>query len=121
MSQVSKAIYANALRNREGKQSLFGELARVSSGFSDHTKDQVTYTVGLNIQTRVHITYEPNGLLGDTGHLMLKHAKESIVESIFGEFREDIIKIRLAIMANDGDKALELLTQLQYSMFKGEE
>jgi hypothetical protein len=71
-----------------------------------------TAVLGTRMYVAEELTYDNEYL-----NIILKHIKRSVVQEIFGEFREPINKIRVDLYHKKYDEAMKGLNDLEESMF----
>lgn len=75
------------------------------------------YRIGVTLGSQVAVT-DFDMLQGkDAIALAIERTKRSIVEAVFGEFRQDIMQLHNAIYDRDFQKARTILTNLEEKMF----
>jgi hypothetical protein len=74
------------------------------------------YRIGATLQVIVRVEGENDAAL----LAAVSHAKQEIVEHLFGEFRADLYKLRRLINDGDREKAIKTLEQLTHAMFDPE-
>lgn len=124
MSQLVKAVMAHDTGNREVLEEKFSPLfVDVFEKKEDIQEryDQMEvakmYRIGVTLCSQV--TVADYDMLKDKNALALavERTKRSIVEAVFGEFRQDIMQLHNAIYDRDFQKSRTILTNLEYKMF----
>lgn len=125
MSQLVKAV----MGADTGKRKTIGAFSPLFQDvFSMHESIQEVHNVDLHIAK----LYKIGVTLGNTvtvseldcvsnGNAVseaIERTKRSIVEAVFGEFREDFYRLESAIYDRDFQKARSLLTEFQRKMYE---
>lgn len=75
------------------------------------------YKIGVTLGAKVTVS-ELDAVHGDAILEAVERTKRSIVEAVFGEFREDFYRLESAIYDRDFQKARTLLTEFQRKMYE---
>ena len=79
------------------------------------------YRIDVNVGATVTI---PDNKYGDTDYDRLQYASESVkktvIEQIFGEFRQHFCALYIALLNDDTEKALELTRSFEKQMFNAD-
>ena len=115
MSKLAKEVFADSYSTRVTvATSLLSDILTVNE-----TIDQISpifreYSISANFRCRTVLPENDSDAL----EYAVKMAKRSIVEAVFGEFREDFYKIHNALQEQNLHKAQKLLHNMQYRMFE---
>lgn len=127
MSQLVKAVMAHDTGNRTVLQNHFSPLfvdVFEKKEQIDQTYDQAVvakiYRIGVTLGTQVIVSEFDELQDQDAMALAIERAKRSIIEAVFGEFREDIVQLHNAIYDRDFLKSRSILTKLCEKMFSVE-
>jgi hypothetical protein len=133
MSQISKALYATDTGKRfapRGLSPIFRDVLDESvTGLSHHIQD-LTPSSSVYSCYKLQLKLGINFMVGDADISHSKHdvvsasilnAKRNMVEAIFGEFRPQLTRIRMAIENYDTVEATRLLNELEEQMFSIED
>lgn len=127
MSQVVRAIAAVDTGQRKVIDNkkfspLFQDVFNMQERIEDvHSADYFTaklYRIGITLGYQSMVT--DNNLKDGPEELELaiERAKKSVIEAIFGEFREDFLRLNNALYDRDYQKAQALLVQFERKMFE---
>lgn len=123
MSQLVKALQAvdsgDRLLLRSKKSSLFDDTVSIKAESFNDPMVGLRYRVGCKIEASCVVSPASGLSYGDKGEEATYRVKRQIVEAIFGEFRNDIIRIHAALNDYDVDSARDLLAALERNMFDG--
>jgi hypothetical protein len=128
MSQLVKAIAAHDTGNRkalEGKfsplfQDVFEKKEHITEVRDAYYEVAKLYKIGITLGQTCMVT-ELDQLQGeDVITMAIERTKKSIIEAIFGEFREDFMRLNTALYDRDFAKARTLLNQFENKMFSTE-
>jgi hypothetical protein len=110
---VSEIKVGKTNRQRIKPPSLFCEMVQITDTIQpSYDKLQTEY----RIEARLGSSY----WIGDTEALeyAIEHVKESLIQAIFGEFREPLMMIERYIMLGKYDEARRAVQDLQTQMFE---
>lgn len=113
MSKISKAIETK----QHGRVALQEpmRLTVVDCGIEEvKYEDAYCYSVGVRLGMKVRC--KPSEL-----SLVQKQARRAIINEIFGEFKDPIIKVYEALCDRDFDKAMKAMIELENLMFWDDE
>ena len=118
VSRLSKAVYAKPTDQKRLVDSrLFSEMFVKDEHLNEIITPyiQMQYTIQAAFRNDVWISSEQ-----ETKNLdwAIRKTKQSIIEAVFGEFREDMILIQRALYNRDFEVALNLLQNLEKNMFE---
>lgn len=117
MSKLSEAIKAQQLDRRAPP---IGRIAPIV--VSDEHVVPPAHEFTIHRAYRIKVELGVNATLPDGDVCALKAAmtrsRRMICEEVFGEFREPIYRIEVALMDHDEVKAMELLHELKLRMFE---
>ena len=127
MSQIVRAVTAVDTGQRKVIDNkmfspLFQDVFQMQERIEDvHSADYITaklYRIGITLGHQAMVT--DNNLKDGPDELeyAIERAKKSIVEAIFGEFREDFMRLSNALYDRDYQKAQALLVQFERKMFE---
>ena len=125
MSQLVKAIMATDT----GKRKTIGAFSPLFQDvFSIHETIQEVrhidlhvaklYKIGVTLGNTVTVSDLDCVNNSDAVSEAIERTKRSIVEAVFGEFREDFYRLEAAIYDRDFQKARTLLTEFQRKMYE---
>lgn len=75
------------------------------------------YRIGVTLGAQVFVSEFDTFQNKDAIALAVERTKRSIVEAVFGEFREDMMRLQNAIYDRDFQTSRTLLTNLEQKMF----
>ena len=127
MSQIIRAVTAVDTGQRKVIDNkkfspLFQDVFQMQERIEDvHSADYITaklYKIGITLGHQAMVT--DNNLKDGPDELecAIERAKKSIVEAIFGEFREDFLRLSNALYDRDYQKAQALLIAFERKMFE---
>ena len=115
MSQLAKAISAvdtdERILIRKKLSPLFNDLVNVRHDSMIDPMIGMKYRIGVKIETSA-VIHDPR----DT-ELVVNRVRQQIVEAVFGEFRQDIARLSLALNDYDVESARAILDDLSNKMF----
>lgn len=121
MSNFAKMLKATPTHQRVAMMSPLSEVLKVSDEWeSIPFTDASVYRVGVAFQSTVALTetemkQNPNAI-----KQALRDTKQHLVETLFGEFRGPISRIRQTLYQGDLQKARALVNELETQMFSVE-
>ena len=125
MSQLVKAVMATDTGKRKTIGSfspLFQDVFSVRETIQEvHNVDlhmAKLYKIGVTLGATVTVSELDCVSNSDAVSEAVERTKRSIVEAVFGEFREDFYRLESAIYDRDFQKARTLLTEFQRKMFE---
>ena len=127
MSQLVKAVMAHDTGNRAVLENKFSPLfvdVFEKKEHIDQTYDQCLvgkrYRIGVTLGSHTIVSEFDMMQDKDALALAIERAKRSIIEAVFGEFRQDIMQLQNAIYDRDFQKSRTILTNLEDKMFSVE-
>lgn len=121
MSQLGKALQVvdsgDRLLLRPKKSSLFNDTVSIKAESYNDPMVGLRYRVGCKIEASCVVSPLSGLSYGDKGEEATYRVKRQIIEAIFGEFRNDIMRIHSALNDYDVDSARDLLSTLERNMF----
>lgn len=126
MSNLVKAIKAHEISAEKtaAKKPLSVLMQELVSVDSDLTSNNFSfnstkvYEIGVRFGKKCFVTENEIALgRGDVLRHAIETTKQGIIEAVFGEFREDFIKIKIALLDYDYEKAAKLLADFETKMF----
>ena len=121
MSQLIRALEAvdtgDRVLLRPQLSPLFNDLVSIKAEALNDPLIGMRYRIGCKIEASAVITTLERMSQADSIQLSVNRAKQQVVEAIFGEFRQDIMRIHYALNAYDVDSARDLLAALERNMF----
>lgn len=122
MSQVVKSITASDLGERKPIRTyspLFQDVFSVKETIEGvpHLVAKL-YRIGVTIGAQAWINDIDTINEVDAVEQAILRTKRSVIEAIFGEFREDILRIRGKLYDRDFNQAVILLDELERKMFE---
>lgn len=124
MSMVVKAITATDTGDRKVVESfspLFQDVFNVKQEIHEtrHTGEVLkVYRIGVTLGNQCMVSKVEQLHYEDALTEAIKRTKRSVIEAIFGEFRQDIRHLENAIYDRDFAKARDALRQLEVKMFE---
>jgi hypothetical protein len=127
MSQVVRAITDHELGDRkiikDSFSPLFQDVFNIKSSIQDTTHASEiakAYRISVTLGSQVWVT--ESEALTNEGALQeaISRTKKQIIESIFGEFRTDLMMIERALYDRDFQQARNYLRVLEVKMFSVE-
>lgn len=118
MSKFADALYPRALYQTEDPLREHLEVTRRTE--SNPVSGGTDYMMEARLFTRVKITQqESDASLSDTAvkDRIFQMARQNIIEAVFGEFRQPITELRVALVAGDLEKARAVQRRLEQQMF----
>ena len=119
MSRLSDKIYSEDLHTTRFvdnfKRLKLNEAVYPTTEYTAENAKE--YRFGISIHTKALITDSPKSDAALQHIYAMKHARELIIEEVFGEFRQPINEIRDALYNRDWKEADELLHKLHRQMF----
>jgi hypothetical protein len=127
MSQLVKAIKAYGTSKEKAVQSslpsLLKDVLHIDSSLSLDLPNRLRiYEIGIKLGRQWMID-ETIFNRSNQVEIGIEQVKREIIEAIFGEFREDFIKLRRALYEEcytPSDKALKILKEFETKMFSEE-
>lgn len=115
MSKLAKEVFADHGISRRAvvSNSLLSDILTVES-IEQISPTFREYCISANFQCRTLLPENDSDAL----EYAVKTSKRSVVEAVFGEFREDFYKIHNALQEQNIHKAQKLLHNMQYRMFE---
>lgn len=120
MSNLIKHI--EAVQTRENRYTqppplLFKEICSITDELSmDEALREWCYDIQVALRTRYWIKDGPSQ--SSQVELAMQEAKEAIIQTIFGEFKEYFYLIRIALRDREYSKAFDLLDKFQKQMYE---
>ena len=122
MSQLAKAVQYVDTGERviinKGFSPLFTSIAEVKSHSSQDFVVGYKYRIGVKLEATA--TIPEIDLINGKTVVAVQRVKRQIVEAVFGEFRQDIEMIHLALNDYDVETARIRLIELQEKMYNAE-
>lgn len=123
MSQVVKAITATDTGRRKLLDSfspLFQDVFNVKEEIYELRGDEIAkvYRIGVTLGNQCMVSEVEQLHYEDALTEAIKRTKRSVIEAIFGEFRQDMRHLENAIYDRDFAKARDALRQLEVKMFE---
>lgn len=128
MSQLAKAVLAHDTGRRqfldgENFSPLFRDLYDAKESVTEHRAFQIgkEYRIDVRLGNSCFVNE-----LDDMGYdscltEAIHHTRKQIVEAVFGEFREDFLRIRQALWNNNRNEAAKLLAEFEHKMYSTED
>lgn len=113
MSQIVKAIMA---KKTEKFSPLFQDMFRKEERIYKIPDIAKVYEIGVSLRKQVAVNFFENSQQ-DFLEMAIRQTKRSVVEAIFGEFREYFYLLDSAINERDFSRAQLLLTEFHQKMF----
>ena len=122
MSQLVNAIIATDTGNSKYIHDSFSPLFQDLFNKKESVDVNVTnmakiYNIGVTLGNQVSVMEFPDSQI-DSLEMAIQRTKRSVVEAIFGEFRENFYQLERAIYDHDFLKARLVLTEFQRKMFE---
>lgn len=118
MSQLAKAVMAVDLGDRKIiNDKSFSPLFKDVFSSKAAIEEQVGYFAATKYKIAVTIGIESHAKDQKELEDRIIKAKRSIIEVVFGEFRQDLLRINNAVYDRDFAVARDLLTSLERKMF----
>ncbi len=128
MSQLVRAIVATDTGHRREVQDSFSPLftdvfnrKELLEDTSDPVYIGKIYRIGVTLSAQAMVS-DLNIINGSQDECALESAiertKRSIIEAVYGEFREDFLRIESALYDRDFRKARSMLTEFQRKMYE---
>ena len=116
MSKLAKEVFVDPSISRRVvvPNSLLADVLAVDESIEYTSPILREYRISANFRCRTVLPENDSDAL----EYAVKTAKRSIVEAVFGEFREDFYKIHNALQEQNIHKAQKLLHNMQYRMFE---
>jgi alcohol dehydrogenase YqhD (iron-dependent ADH family) len=125
MSQVVRAIEAHDTGDRKLIKESFSTLFQDVFNIKSHIQDLIgtegiakQYRISVTIGSQVHVS--DLDLLQEGGDALeeaIHRTKRQVIESIYGEFRQDLMLAERALYDRDFQKARDCLRILEQKMF----
>jgi hypothetical protein len=119
MSRLSEKIEARPTQRHLLKKAKLAPVMAYSENRLPSTSvcRQIEYRIGVQLQVQCRVD-EPDH---DAKLIRAKDlAKANIIEEVFGEFRQPLIRARMELECGDSDVALELIKGVYDDMFDGQ-
>ena len=116
MSRIVNAVMAT---ETEKSSPLFQDLFRKEEQIYEIPNIANVYEIGVSLRKQVAVNIFENGQQ-DSLAVAIQQTKRSIVEAVFGEFREYFYLIDNAINDHDFSKARSLLSEFHQKMFEAD-
>lgn len=126
MSQLVRAIVATDTGNRKVIDDasfsplfvdVFDMKQNVAETYDIKMHAATIYRVGVTLGAKVTVS-EFDRLQDESAlEMAIERTKRSVIEAVFGEFRQDILQLHNAIYDRDFQKSRALLTTLEKKMF----
>ena len=124
MSQIVRAIIASDTGDRKVFQDTFSPLFQdvfdMKEKYSSDAAHQIAmiYKIGVTLGNQVAVSeYETITGKDDVLTMAINRTKKQVIEAIFGEFREDFMRISMALYDRDFNKSRTLLGEFETKMF----
>lgn len=125
MSQLVKAVMAHDTGDRKVLDQKFSPLFADVFERKEYTEQIHTIDLQVGMKYRIGVTLGSQVIVSefdtfqnkDALALAVERTKRSIVEAVFGEFREDMMRLQNAIYDRDFQTSRTLLTNLEQKMF----
>lgn len=118
MSKLAEALFPRVVSRTDGPLAEHLEVTRRSE--SNPASGGTDYMLEARFFTRVKITErEVDASISDTAvkDRVFQMARQNIVEAVFGEFRQPLTELRVALVAGDLEKARAVQRRLEQQMF----
>ena len=114
---MSKLLEALEVRKTGKEFSIFDKYVTITEEYKPFS----TYEFNRGTEYRIMATFGARAVIHEDDPTKLEyavdHTKRSIIEAVFGEFRQDIRLISSYIYDRDTEKALAALRDLDRKMF----
>jgi hypothetical protein len=128
MSQLVKAIAAHDTGNRKALEGKFSPLFQDVFEKKEHITEVRDSYYDVAKLYRISVTLGQACMISELDQLhgenvvtmAIERTKKSIIEAVFGEFREDFMQLNNALYDRDFAKARTLLNQFEDKMFSME-
>lgn len=117
MSELIKQVKAYQTNTRKPFIGKMDDLLTVDSGFSPLAGRVATqYRLKVELGCDVMIQEGPN--MGERAERALVEVRHSIIQAVFGEFREDLCRIKHLAYNFDSDGVIDAVRALENKMFE---
>ncbi len=111
---MSKLLQKLEVRKTYNKVDIFDRMVAVTKETASLSfTNAIEYRIMVTIGSMVVVSEQQSEELD----IAIRNVKRNIVEAVYGEFRENIAQLRLALYSRDTFKAIEVLDTLVNEMY----
>lgn len=116
MSKLAKELRVDRVNSKRvmAPPSLLSDMLKVDETVGYVSPAYREYNLAIRLQCRAMLPEDDAKAM----EYAIKNAKLSMIEAVFGEFREDFYRIRNALYEQEYHKAQELLHTMQQKMYE---